>query len=109
MTAQTVSSAVMASSEKSLALTYLKPSVNGKKYWWNMSWPVAFRVVMVRPWKESFRVMMVDRPSPYLSKLYFRASLMMPSLASAPEFPKKTALIPVRVQSCSASFAQGSV
>ena len=29
---------------------------------------------MVRPWKERFRVRMVLRPLPYLSKLYFRAS-----------------------------------
>ena len=44
-----------------------KPSVKGKKYWWNTSCPVAARVVMVRPWKEWLRVMTVPRPSPYLS------------------------------------------
>ena len=77
--------------------------MKGKKYWWNTSWPVAARVVMVRPWKERFRVMTVPRPSPYLSKEYFRASLMMPSLASAPELPKKAAAMPERVHSFSAS------
>ena len=76
---------------------------------WNTSWPVAVRVVMVRPWKELFRVMMVARPLPYLSKLYFRASLIMPSLASPPPLAKNTPLMPVRLHRISASRAQGSV
>ena len=74
---------------------------------WKTSCPVAVRVVMVRPWKEFLRVMMVPRPFPYLSKEYLRASLMMPSLLSAPEFAKKALAMPVRSQSCWASLAQG--
>ena len=58
---------------------------------------------MVRPWKERFSVMVVPRPSPYFSQDHFRASLMIPSLASAPELPKKAAAIPDRVHSFSAS------
>ena len=85
-----------------------KPSVKGKKYLWNTSCPVAARVVMVRPWKERFSVMTVPLPSPYLSKEYFRASLMMPSLPSAPELAKKAAAIPERVHSFSASLTYGS-
>ena len=57
---------------------------------------------MVRPWKDWFRVSTVPRPSPYLSKEYFRATLRMPSLPSAPELPKKAAAIPERAQSFSA-------
>ena len=60
---------------------------------------------MVRPWKELFKVMMVDRPGPYLSKEYFRAVLIMPSLASAPELPKNTAAIPAAGTSLDASRA----
>ena len=60
---------------------------------------------MVRPWKEFFRVMTVPRPLPYLSKLYFRASLIMPSLDSAPELAKKAADMPDRSHSISASLA----
>ena len=59
---------------------------------------------MVRPWKERFRVTMVPRPSPYFSHDHLRASLMIPSFASAPEFPKKAAAMPDRVQSFSASL-----
>ena len=60
---------------------------------------------MVRPWKLSLRVMMVERPvaSPYL-----RAALSMHSLASAPELEKNTFCMPVRAQSISANRAQGS-
>ena len=52
---------------------------------------------------------MVLRPLPYLSKLYFRATLIMASLASAPELPKKTLSIPLRVHSCWASKVPGWV
>ena len=85
-----------------LGSAWRNPSVKGKKYWWNTSCPVAARVVTVRPWKDLFRVITVPRPSPYLSKEYFRASLMRPSLLSAPELAKKAAAIPVRVHSFSA-------
>ena len=64
---------------------------------------------MVRPWKELFSVTMAERPLPYLSKLYFRASLIRPSLASPPPLAKKTQLMPVRLQRISASRAGGSV
>ena len=48
-------------------------------------------MVMVRPWKEFNSVMMlISALAPYLSKLYFRATLMAPSLASAPELAKNT-------------------
>ena len=60
---------------------------------------------MVRPWKELRRVMMTARPWPYFSKEYFRASLIIPSLASAPELPKKAAAIPAAGTSLDASFA----
>ena len=76
---------------------------------WNTSCPVAFKVVTVRPWKEFFSVMMVERPWPYLSKLYFRASLMRPSLASPPPLAKNTQLSPVRLQRISARRAGASV
>ena len=75
---------------------------------WNTSCPVAARVVMVRPWKDLFRVMIVPRPSPYFSQEYFRASLMMPSFPSAPELPKNAAAMPERVHSFSASLIYGS-
>ena len=48
----------------------------------------AERVAMVRPWKELFRAMISLRPRPNRSKAYFRAVLMAPSLASAPELQK---------------------
>ena len=56
----------------------------------------------VRPWKELFSVRIVLRPGPYLSKLYLRASLIIPSLASAPPLAKKAALMPERRHSRSA-------
>ena len=46
-------------------------------------------MVTVRPWKEFCRVKTVLRPSPYLSKLYLRASLIAHSLASAPRIAEK--------------------
>ena len=64
---------------------------------------------MVRPWKEWCRVMTVLRPLPYLSKLYFRATLIMASLASAPELPKNTLDRPERVHSSRASRGPGWV
>ena len=54
------------------------------------SCPVAARVLIVLPWKDCLRLTIVLLPVPFLSKLYLRASLMAPSLASAPEFEKKT-------------------
>ena len=87
------------------ASAYRKPSGKGKKEWCSLSCPVAVRVVMVRPWKEFFRVRMVPRPLPYLSKEYLRASLMSPSLPSAPELPKKAAARPERSQRVWASLA----
>ena len=47
---------------------------------------------------------MVPRPSPYLSKDHFRASLIMASLASAPELANITLDISVRVHSFWATF-----
>ena len=44
-----------------------------------------------------------------MSAAYLRAHFMAHSLASAPEFAKKTFFMPVREQSCSASRASGSV
>lgn len=70
---------------------------------------VAVRVVMVRPWKELWRVMIVARPWPYLSKEYFRAVLIMPSLASAPELQKNTLSANVRSQRALATFTIGAV
>ena len=78
------------------ASAYRNPSGKGKKERCSFSCPVAVRAAMVRPWKEFFRVRMVPRPLPYLSKEYLRASLMSPSLASAPELPKKAADSPDR-------------
>ena len=89
----------------SMQSSYRKPSGKGKKEWCSLSCPVAVRVVMVRPWKEFFRVRMVPRPLPYLSKEYLRASLMSPSLPSAPELPKKAAARPERSQRVWASLA----
>jgi hypothetical protein len=46
-------------------------------------------VASVRPWKPWSKVMISEAPS--LKRLpHLRASLMAPSLASAPEFVKKT-------------------
>ena len=65
-------------------------------------------VAMVRPWKEWFRVMMVLRPLPYLSKLYFRASLIL-IVEPLRQLPKNTLSMPVRVQSSFASLGPGWV
>ena len=59
---------------------------------------------MVRPWKDLWRVMMVPRPLPYLSKEYLRASLIRPSLLSAPELAKNTLDMPAFRHSLSAAF-----
>jgi hypothetical protein len=75
---------------------------------WNCSCPVAASVVTVRPWKELLSVIIVLRPLPYLSKLYFLASFIMPSLASPPPLAKKAPLMPLRSQSAFASFMYGS-
>ena len=53
--------------------------------------------------------MILLRPWPYLSKLYLRASLIAPSLASAPEFAKKTLPMPVAVTSVFAVCTMGAV
>ena len=61
--------------------TEAKPAGIGRKVSWNLSWPVAASVARVRPWKDFF--------ASSLTSPQRRASLMAPSLASAPEFAKK--------------------
>ena len=78
---------------KSLALIVLKPTGYGAKLaGWNFSWPVAFIVARVRPWKERSSVTIVFFESPPVSWPYLRASFIAASFASAPLLPKKTPL-----------------
>ena len=65
--------------------------MRGRKSRWKPSWPVAARVVRVRPWKELIKVTIWEAPlfSPYL-----RATLTAHSLASAPELQKKALPMP---------------
>ena len=72
----------------SFRATVTKPSGSGRKLRWNLSWPVAASVASVRPWKLFRAVTMVLAP-PSLTSPQRRASLMAPSLASAPELAKK--------------------
>ena len=68
--------------------TEAKPAGIGRKVSWNLSWPVAASVARVRPWKDFFALTTPKAPSS-LTSPQRRASLMAPSLASAPEFAKK--------------------
>ena len=52
---------------------------------------------------------MLLRPTPYLLKEYFRASLIKPSLASPPPLAKKALAMPVRAVRVWARRTQGSV
>ena len=66
--------------------TWSKPSGSGSKGCCFSGWPVAARVASVRPWNASQVLTTANRPGP----AHRRASLSAHSLASAPEFPKKT-------------------
>ena len=68
--------------------------------------PVAASVASVRPWKESIIVMISFRP---VAEPYFRASLIIASLASAPLLQKKTVPSKPREISFSASFGVTSL
>ena len=72
----------------SLSGTEEKPAGIGRKLSWKRSWPVAASVASVRPWKLWRAVTMSEAPSRFFSPQR-RASLMAPSLASAPELAKK--------------------
>ena len=88
----------------SLNGTWEKPCSSGSKKRCTFSWPVAETVAMVRPWKESAAVMMSYRSGrPNVSRLYFRASLMAASFASAPLLQKKARSAKEWLQSSSAS------
>ena len=63
------------------------PGVSGSNPLRYLARPVAASVASVRPWKELFIEMISLRP---VALPILRANLIMPSLASAPEFAKKT-------------------
>ena len=60
-------------------------------------------LVIVLPWKLFLSVIIVLYSAPFLSAAYFLATLIAHSLASAPEFEKKTFFIPVLAHKISAS------
>jgi hypothetical protein len=65
-------------------------------------------VVIVLPWNDCFSVTMTFL-SGFFDEPYLRASLNMPSFASAPELQKNTVSNPVTSVSLSASSTEGSV
>ena len=75
------------SASMSLRSTEAKPAGSGWKLLWKTSWPVAASVASVRPWKLLWALTMPAAPSS-LTSPQRRATLMAPSLASAPELPK---------------------
>src|SRR6266568_4827821 len=83
-------SIALSSALRSLKATYLKPPGSGSKPWWYFSCAVAVTVASVRPWKPPRMLMMSPRSLEPCSLAHLRASLMAVSLASAPEFEKKT-------------------
>ncbi len=91
---------------RSLNWTVLKPVSIGPNGFWNFSWPVAAIVAIVRPWNEPVNVTIsyapLSRSLPHL-----RASLMIVSFASAPEFTKNTRSPTVFSTSSSASSSCG--
>ena len=75
------------SAAKLLNGTCLKPGTSGSKPLRYLARPVSASVASVRPWNELSIEMISLRP---VALPYFRANLLMPSLASAPELQKNT-------------------
>mmetsp|Transcript_12999 Transcript_12999/g.38345 ORF Transcript_12999/g.38345 Transcript_12999/m.38345 type:complete len:264 (+) Transcript_12999:491-1282(+) len=95
------------SSSTSLYSTYSNPSGSGPNPSWYLGWPVAVRVASVRPWKDCLAVMMMGLSTPR-SEARLRASLIAPSLASAPELQKKTlSRLQVATRRCASSPCSG--
>ena len=65
-------------------------------------------VASVRPWKPPSKVMISNAP-PLCSEPYLRASLIAPSLASAPELVKNTWSKQLKSTSAFASFRLASL
>ena len=86
-TAQVLSVIAALSASMSLKSTCLNPGTSGSNPLRYLARPVAASVASVRPWKELFIEMTSLRP---VALPILRANLIMPSLASAPEFAKKT-------------------
>ena len=78
-----------------------KPRTRGSKPAWTLRLPEAVNVARVRPWKALSITKIVGSLMPSLLP-YSRAIFIAASLASAPELPKNTLLMPLTSQSLSA-------
>ncbi len=91
---------------RSPSVTLEKPETLGSNRVSHAALPEAAIVARVRPWKPWSMVMISCAPSRYRAP-HFRASLIAPSLASAPLLQKKTWARPdasaSRVASCAIS------
>ena len=84
----TVLSVIRASTEAmSFSVAFGKPATCGANMVSQPGLPLADMVASVRPWKPWSKVMISEAP-PLKRRPHLRASLMAPSLASAPEFVK---------------------
>ncbi len=93
-------------------MAFGKPGTCGAKMVSQPALPDALMVASVRPWKLWSKVMISNRffPAPLLCFLpHLRASLMAPSLASAPLLAKNTLSKQLCALSRPASLAIGSL
>jgi len=91
---------------RSFSGTLRKPGTFGSKSGSNAGLPEADIVASVRPWKAPWVVTISNAP-PRWSWPHFRASLMAPSLASAPVLQRKTVSSPLEPARRLASRAIG--
>ena len=89
ITATTRSSTAARSASRSPTGTFRKPETLGSNSRSQPALPEALMVARVRPWNAFTRVTISWAP-PRATVPHFRASLMAPSLASAPVLVKKT-------------------
>ncbi|MGY3110925.1 hypothetical protein ACVWW7_007552 [Bradyrhizobium sp. LM6.9] len=92
----------------SLSFAFLKPATFGSNSGSKAFLPEADIVASVRPWKPPSKLMISNAP-PLCRLPYLRASLIAPSLASAPELAKNTWSNALFATSACASFRLGSL
>ena len=108
MTATVLGVTALRTASRSPSGTFGKPDTFG----WNKvsqpGFPDAAMVASVRPWNPCSMVTISKAP-PRCRLPHFRASLMAPSLASAPLLHRKTSSSPVLSAMSVASLAMGSL
>ena len=108
MTAVVMGVIALRTASRSPSGTFGKPGTFGSNKVSHPGLPDADIVASVRPWKAC-SIVMISKAPPRWRAPHFRASLMAPSLASAPLLHRNTSPSPLASAMSVASFAMGSL